>query len=156
MTLDGGRMLAAILATGAGAWVGGLLAVIVLSATSRKVLAAADRVALLRDFGRRFAVLVGVTAVFVVAPALVLASLEPGLLTASILLLALGILFATAIGILQARRMTGLRESAAGSTDAASQSTLRRNAAFAAALRVVLVLGYLALLVLAVLQASAA
>ena len=144
MTLDGGRMLAAILAIGAGAWVGGLLTVIVLSTSSRRTIASADRVALFRDFGRRFAVVMGVTAPFVVVPAVLLASTEPGPSTVSILLLAIGLLLATAIGILQARRMTSLRTAHPADT---SSRTVQRNATIAAALRTVLVLGYLALLV---------
>ena len=154
MTPDGGRLLAAILAIGAGVWVGGLLTVIIVSASSRKMIAAADRVALFRDFGRRFAVLVGVTALFVVAPALVLASTEPGPLSVAVLLLALGLLFGTAVGILQARRMTRLREAAAEPASAEDTGRLRRNATIAATLRVILVLGYLALLVLATLLAG--
>jgi uncharacterized membrane protein len=149
-------LLAAILAIGAGVWVGGLATVIILSASSRKTIAAADRVPLFRDFGRRFAGFMGVTALLVVAPALVLASAAPGPLTASVLLLALGLLVGTAVGILQARRMTKLREAAAEPAGAADTGRLRRNATIAAALRIILVLGYLALLALAVLQASVA
>lgn len=144
-------MLAAILAVGAGSWVGGLLTVAVLASSSRRTVAAADRVALFRDFGRRFALLFGVTALFVVAPALVLAVIDPGPLSVSILLLTLGLLLATAAGILQARRMTGLRATAATPSGEADAGTLRRNAAVAAALRGILALGYIAVLVLAVL-----
>ncbi|GAA3740634.1 hypothetical protein GCM10022239_15440 [Leifsonia bigeumensis] len=155
MDLDGARMLAVTLAVGSGVWVGGLVTVIILSASSRKTIAPPDRVVLFRDFGRRFAIFVGVTALFVVLPALVLATIEPAPLTASTLLLALGLLLATAAGILQARRMTRLRGSAAGPVDAA-EASIRGNAQLAAAVRVVLVLGYLALVVLAALQASIA
>ena len=156
MTPDGGRLLAAILAIGAGVWVGGLLTVIIVSASSRKMIAAADRVALFRDFGRRFAVFMGVTALVVVAPALVLASTESGPLTMTVLLLALGLLVGTAVGILQARRMSGLRTASTDPASAADTGRLRRNATAAATLRAILVVGYLALLVLATLLAATA
>jgi hypothetical protein len=149
MALDGIRMLAVVLAIGSGVWVGGLVTVVILAVASRTTVAAVDRVALFRVFGKRFAVFMGVVALFVVPPALVLATVEPTPLTASTLVLALGLLLVTAIGILQARRMSALRRAdASGSGDPAG---LRRNAAGALALRSLIGLAALALPVLALL-----
>ena len=72
--------------------------------------------------------------------------------TAFLLLLALALLAATAIGILQARRMTTLRT--AFISDPATETTraiVRRNASLSAIIRTLLVAGYIALLGLAVL-----
>jgi hypothetical protein len=152
MVLDGVRMLAVILAIGSGMWIGGLVTVVILSRASAKTVAAGDRVALFRSFGKGFAVFVGVTALFVVLPALALAVIEPVPLTAGILVLAFGLLLVTAVGILQARRMSVLRGAAAsGGGDPVG---LRRNAAAAVVLRSLIGVLGLTLLVLAALFAA--
>lgn len=146
-------MLAAFVAIGAGAWVGGLVTVIIVAA-GRHAIRADDRVVFFRAFGRRFAAFFGAAAVIVIVPAVVLATIEPGSLTASIALLALALLVATAFGILQARRMTALRAGLA--KDAVSAMSVRHNAIIAAVIRTILVVGYVVLLILAVLLASIA
>ncbi len=159
--IDGTRMLATLLAIGAGAWVGGLVTVTLVVVTS-KLVNTPDRVSMFRRFGRAFAVFFGATALFVVFPALSLATLQPGALTASILVLAFALLAATAGGIFQARRMTALRAAAdvEGRREVASEHTaanavaLRRNAVAAAVIRSLLVGGYVALLALAVVLAA--
>lgn len=144
-------MLGTILAIGAGAWVGGLITITIVVVSSRTT-NGADRVILFRAVGRRFAVFFGITAVLVVFPALVLASKEPSTLTTSIVLLTFGLLIVTALGILQARRMTSMRTALADG--AMNTQTVGRNAIVAATIRALLVVGYVALLILAVLLAG--
>lgn len=67
-------------------------------------------------------------------------------------MLASALLVATGLGIVQARRMTALRTAFGGGS--VSASTLRRNALIAAVIRAMLVTGYVALLVLAVILAG--
>ncbi len=152
MDLDGARMLAAILAVGTGVWLGGFVTVAIVSASSSRTVTAADRVALFRTFGRRFAAFLGVAALFVVLPALALAVLDPGVLTTLALVLALSLLLVTSIGILQARRMSALRGAAASGED--DPAGTRRNASAAVILRSLIGLVSLALAVLALLIAS--
>ncbi len=140
-------MLATVLAIGAGAWVGGLVTVTLVVVSSRTM--GAERVLLFRAFGRRFAVFFGITAVFVVAPAVTLALTRAQSLATTAALLAITLLVATGFGIVQARRMRVMRTAlAAGSV---SESLVQRNAALAATIRAILVVGYVALLVIAVL-----
>lgn len=157
MVLDGIRMLAVILAAGSGIWVGGVVTVTIVSATSSTTVAAADRVALFRAFGTRFAIFAGVVALVMVAAALALAAIDPAPLTASALAVTLALLLVTAVGIVQARRMSALR-SAAGSSAAGSgaddPARIRRNAVVAVTLRSLIGLVSLAVPVLAVLIAA--
>lgn len=151
MTPENIRMLAIILAMGAGAWVGGLITVTLVVVSSLKM-GASDRVVLFRTFGRRFAAFFGIVGVFVVAPAVILATNDPHTLTITIAVLSIALLFATAGGILQARKMSAMRTAVArGDVDAAK---LRSNAALAGGIRALLVAGYVALLVLALMLAS--
>lgn len=152
MDLDGVRMLAVTLAIGSGVWVGGVATVVIVSATSRRTVAPADRVALFRTFGNRFAVFASVVALVMVVPALALAVIAPTPLTASTLLVAIALLVVTAIGILQARRMSALRSAAASGAN--DPDGTRRNAATAMALRSLIGLVSLALPVLAALIAA--
>ena len=149
MDLDGARMLAAILAVGSGVWAGGLVSVVILALVSRSTVSGADRVGLFRAFGKWFAIFMGAAALLVVPPALVLAVVEPTPLTASALVLALGLLLIVAVGIVQARRMSALRGTAA--SDGGDPARIRRNAAIALALRSLIGLLMLALPVVALL-----
>lgn len=150
VTADSIRMLAIILAMSAGAWVGGLATVTLVVVSSMKV-GASDRVVLFRAFGRRFAVFFGVVGVFVVAPAIILAINAPRGLALSIAVLSVVLLSATTGGIFQARKMSKLRTAVGmGEVD---EATLRVNATLAAGIRALLVVGYGALLVMAVMLA---
>ncbi len=152
MDLDGVRALAVVLAIASGVWVGGIVTVAIVAASSSTTISAPDRVSLFRLFGRRFAVFMGVAALFVVFPALVLAVVEPIPLTASTLVLSLGLLLVTAIGTFQARRMSALRAAAvSGDGDPA---WIRRSAAVALVLRSLIGIASLALLVMALLIAA--
>lgn len=142
------RTLATILAMAAGAWVGGLATVTLVVVSTLKV-GAAERVVLFRTFGRRFAAFFGVVGVFVVAPAVILAINDSGALTITIAVLSVTLLFATGGGIVQARRMTAMRTAVA--TGAVGEEALHANATVAAIIRALLVSGYVALLVLALL-----
>ncbi|MBB5632441.1 uncharacterized membrane protein (DUF441 family) [Cryobacterium mesophilum] len=152
MDFDGVRMLAVLLAIGSGVWVGGVVTVAIVSSSTQTTVAAADRIALFRVFGRRFASFVAATAVLVVLPALALATLEPAPITWGILVLAVGLLPVIAVGIVQARRMTSLRSAAA--SGGGDPGRLRRNAAVARVLRSLIGLMSLGLPVLAVLVAE--
>lgn len=145
-------MLAIILAIASGVWVGGLVTVTLAVVSSLKM-GASDRVELFRSFGRRFAAFFGITGVFVVAPAIILAISDSGALTATIAVLSIALLFATAGGIFQARKMSAMRRAVA--TGAVEEKTLRLNAAVAGGIRALLVAGYAVLLVLAAMLASA-
>lgn len=148
---DGLRWAAILLAVGASAWAGGLVTVI-LAVVSSRSMDAGERIALFRTFGRRFATFFGVTGILVIVSATTLAATTPTPMTVSTLVLAILLLVGTAGGILQARRMTALRT--ALTSEDPGTDTVRRNALVATVIRSVLVLGYVALLVLAVMLAS--
>ena len=152
MDFDGAQLLAVILAIGSGVWVGGVVTVAIVSSSTQNTIAAAERIALFRVLGRRFAYFVAVTAVLVVLPACALAALRPAPLTWCIVVLAVGLLPVIAIGIVQARRMSSLRVSAASGGGDPAQ--LRQNAVVALVLRSIIGLMSLALLVLALLLAA--
>lgn len=136
---------------GVGAWVGGLATVTLVVVSSQKV-SASDRVALFRTFGRRFAVFFGVTAVFVVMSAVILAASDLHELSLVAAVLSVFLLIATGFGVAQARRMTAMRTALAAG--AANEIHVKRNATIAAIIRGVLVVGYVALLVIALLLSS--
>lgn len=153
VTSESVRMLATVLAMAAGAWVGGLVTVTLVVVSSQK-LGASDRVALFRTFGRRFALFFGITAIFVVVPAVILAAIVPHALSTAGAVLSVLLLVATGFGIAQAKRMTAMRTALAAG--GASEISVKRNATVAATIRAVLVVGYVALLVIAILLSSAA
>ncbi|MEO7544804.1 MAG: hypothetical protein ABIT21_00680 [Terrimesophilobacter sp.] len=150
MTTENIRMLSVILAISAGAWVGGLAAVI-LVVVSSTTMGASDRVVLFRIFGRRFSAFFAIVGVFVVTPAVILAFTEASALTTSLAGLSVALVFATGGGIVQARRMSAMRTAVA--TGAEHESSLRTGATLAAGIRTLLVAGYVVLLVLAVVVA---
>lgn len=145
-------MLAAILAMGAGAWVGGLVTVTLVVVSSRNM--GVGRVLMFRSFGRGFAVFFGITAIFVVVPSAILAVSEQHPLAFAAAMLAVTLLVATGFGILQARRMTALRT--ALNAGLSTEAVVHRQATIAAVIRTILVIGYVTLLVLAVLLAGVA
>lgn len=149
---DAVRMLSAVLVLGVGVWAGGFMTVPVLSAATRRTLDPAARVELFAAFGRRFAVVMGIAALVVVVAATGLAVAVPHPLTAWTLALALAVPALTAIGIVQARRMSALRRSAA--TGDGDPGQVRRNAAVALVLRSLIGLLSLALIVLGILLAG--
>ena len=153
VTAENIRMLSIILTMSAGAWVGGLATVTLVVVSSLRM-GASDRVVLFRAFGRRFAVFFGIVGVFVVGPAVILAISDVGdvrSLSVTLAVLSIVLLFATGGGIIQARKMSAMRTAVA--TGSAHESSLRTGAVLAAAIRALLVAGYVVLLVLAVMLA---
>jgi hypothetical protein len=156
-----GRILETFLLLGTAVWAGELLTVLVVVLSSRGTIGAASRVAFFRDFGRRFTTLFAATGVIVFASLVALLVVAPRPLVVADLVLGACLVVVTTVGILQARRMTRLRHAQAvagtessagtGSSTGPESSTVQRNAAVAAVLRSALVLGYLAMLTLAIL-----
>lgn len=142
-------MIAIVFAIGSGVWVGGLVTVTLAVVSSSTM--GAERVLLFRRFGRKFAIFFGITGVFVVASALTLAVAGRSAVATASVVLAISLLVATAFGIAQARRMTVLRTAQADG--AVTETQVRRNAAIAASIRALLVVGYVAVLVMAVILA---
>lgn len=151
MGLDGERVQAALLLAASAAWLGGLLTVPLLAATTRRLVAAEARADLFVAFGRRFAVLMGVLLTIALAAVGALAASGADPLTATALGLAAALLLMTAVGMVQARRMSRLRRAAAGGRGDEADSKLRRNAAVATVLRSSIGLVSLALVVVGVL-----
>jgi hypothetical protein len=151
------RVLTGLLTLGVGAWIGGFATVMVISRTSRSVLAAGERVPYFRRFGRNYAVVASIMILLIIVPSAVLASaggFRP--LAAGILAVACALVAITAVGIVQARRMTRLRTLAlAGGDnetpggDARMAVAVRRGAGLAIVLRSAIGIGSLALIVLA-------
>jgi hypothetical protein len=162
MSLAG--ILASLLVVGTAAWVGELATVLAIVLSARGTVDDRGRVALFRSFGRVFTLLFGLTALVVFGAGIALGFAAPGPLVVSVIVLGGCLIVATVVGILQARRMTRLRGALAESRAASDGATtpvdgaevldVRRHALIAAVLRAVLVLGYLAMLVLAVLVGS--
>ena len=156
-------ILTGLLTLGVGAWIGGFATVLVISRTSRSVLAAEDRVAYFRRFGRSLAVVASIMILLIIVPsAALLAAEEIRPFAASMLLVACALVAITAVGIVQARKMTRLRSLAlAGGADDAPDSdarmadAVRRGAGLAIVLRSAIGMGSLVLVVLAIAMAAA-
>ncbi|MGH3263992.1 MAG: hypothetical protein ACRDNS_18590 [Trebonia sp.] len=143
--------LAAVLALGTSIWVGGLVVIPVVARVARTTLGPQERVAFFRGLGRTYGPVGVIALAIALASGAVLATAAhpwDGRLTASAVLAAclVGVL---AAGVVQARRMTRLRQAALrspGSQDLAAK--VRHGARNAAALRAVIGLLSLALLAL--------
>jgi putative copper export protein len=142
--------LIALHALSASVWVGGLVAIFVVARVAAATLDPPARVAFFRTFGRTYGV-VGSVALMVglVTGALLLRGHRwDGLLVATAIV-AGALLVATAVGMAQARAMTGLRRRAlTGAGGAALDPRIRRGAALAGALRATIALLTVTLVVL--------
>lgn len=148
--------LAALLVFGTAVWVGGLVAIFVVARVARATLGAAERVAFFRGLGRAYGPVGTIALVIALASGAVLAAARPwsGQLTASAVVAA-GLVAVTAAGVVQARRMTRLRQAALRAPgNAALAAKVRQGALNAAALRSAIALLSLALLALGVVIAT--
>jgi uncharacterized membrane protein len=127
------RALLGLLILGAGVWMGGFVAIMVVNATSKKSLEAAQRIALFRGLGRSYLRVAAIAFLLVVVPGGVLLAFRPwDGFTLAILLVALLLVVLTGIAVRQARRMTRMRKAAlAAQHDAAPRDIAQRDAASA-------------------------
>jgi uncharacterized membrane protein len=130
-------------------WVGGLVAIFVVSRAARASLQPAQRIDFFRALGRRYGIVGSVALATAIATGAVLLDDHPwdGLLIATALV-AWNLLAATAIGMVQARRMTRLRRRSL-SEPAQLEERVRRGAIAANFLRATIGVLTLALVVLA-------
>lgn len=146
--------LAAVLLAAGGMWLGGLLTVPLLATTTSRLVAPAVRAEFFVVFGRRFAMLMGAVLALALLAAGTLVTIRSEPLTYGALALVVALLVSTAVGIAQARRMSGLRRAAAregaGGEGSAGGRGLRRNAVVANALRAFIGLLSVALMVIAI------
>lgn len=149
-------MLAALLILGGSIWTGGLVAIVVVARISGAVLPAPARVALFRGIGRAYGIVAGgALTVSLLSGALLLRGLPwSGALTATVVLAA-GLLGTTAVGVIQARRMSRLRQ-AAIQLDAGDQDdqAIRAGARIAVGLRATIAVLTLALVAMAAVLAT--
>ena len=136
-------------------WIGGLVAIFVVARVAQATLGAAERVTFFRGLGRAYGPVGGMALAIALATGAVLAAARPwdGQLTASTAI-AVGLVAVTVGGVVQARRMTRLRQAALcdpGSPGLTAK--VRQGARNAAALRAAIAALSLALLALGVLVA---
>lgn len=145
------RALLGLLILGAGVWMGGFVAIMVVNVTSKKSLEPAQRVALFRALGRSYLRVAAIAFALVVVPGGTLLAFRPwDGFTLAILLVTLLLVVLTGIAVRQARRMTRMRKAAlAASVDGAHDAPIGRNAKRAWMLRMGIGLTSLALFVLA-------
>ena len=129
--------LTAVLVLATAVWVGGLVAIFVVARVAHATLGTAERVAFFRGLGRAYGLVGGSALAVALASGAVLASRYrwDGQLTASTVVAA-GLVAVTAAGVVQARRMTRLRQDALrdpGSAELAEK--VRRGGRNAAVLR---------------------
>lgn len=137
-------------------WVGGYVAIAVVSQVARRTLEPAARIAFFRSLGRTYGVVGGTSLLVGLATGAVLLSgrfsTASGLAAIAV---AAALLVATAVGIRQARRMTRLRRRALDhGNDPELRDRLRRATRGAALLRAAIGLLTLALVLLAAILAA--
>ena len=142
--------LAAVLVLATAVWIGGLIAIFVVARVARTTLGPAERVAFFRGLGRAYGLVGGTALAVALASGGVLAATYrwDGRLAAGAVIAA-GLVAATVAGVIQARRMTRLRQDAL--RDPASPGLtvkVRRGARNAAVLRTAIAALSLALLAL--------
>lgn len=149
-------VLGGFLVLAAAVWVGGIVTLIIVAQVTTRTLEPSNRVAFFRALGKMYGIVAG-TALAVAlgtGAALVYDRFDEGPVVASGVVTAALVLF-LAVGIVQARRMTRLRERALHATeDTALAARLRRDAGWAGALRTLIGLLSLALLALGVVIAA--
>ena len=127
--------LIAVNALASAIWVGGLVAIFVVARAASSTLDPAQRVAFFRALGRAYGVVGTVALIVALATGAVLLDHHPwdALLIATAVI-AWNLLAATALGMVQARRMTRLRRRALGAPGLLGEQ-LRRGALAATVLR---------------------
>ncbi len=149
-------VLAGLLVLATSIWVGGLVAIMIVARVATRALDPAARVALFRGLGRVYGV-VGTAALALAyaAGGVLVRDRSWGPLLVTTVLVAAALAAVLAVGMVQARRMTGLRRrSLDAGGDPAQVGEVRRGAVRAAALRAAI--GVLSLVLLALGVAVAA
>jgi uncharacterized membrane protein len=145
------RILAGLLILGGALWLGGFVAIVIFSRSTKKALTTPQRVAVFRELGRRYVIVASVAFALVVIPGGVLLAFRPADgYTLAVLIIALLLVVVTVVGIRQARRMTRMRRAAIAEPDAADAAALQRGTRVASALRASIGACSFALFVLAV------
>jgi hypothetical protein len=146
------EVLIGLLIVGAAIWIGGMVTVFVLSRVAHRILPAAERVRLFRAFGRIFGMVTTAALVLAYGTGIALLWGRPwdGWLIAAVAVAA-AVLVATAVGVVQARRMGRLRADAlTHPNDERLVAGVRRAAVRAAGLRGLIALFSFVLLALGV------
>jgi uncharacterized membrane protein len=145
------RILAGLLILGGALWLGGFVAIVIFSRSTKKALTTPQRVAVFRELGRRYVIVASVAFALVVIPGGVLLASRPADgYTLAVLIIALLLVVVTVVGIRQARRMTRMRRAAIVEPDAADAAALQRGTRVASVLRASIGVCSLALFVLGV------
>jgi uncharacterized membrane protein len=145
------RILAGLLILGGALWLGGFVAIVIFSRSTKKALTTPQRVAVFRELGRRYVIVASVAFALVVIPGGVLLASRPADgYTLAVLIIALLLVVVTVVGIRQARRMTRMRRAAIAEPDAADAAALQRGTRVASVLRASIGVCSLALFVLGV------
>jgi uncharacterized membrane protein len=131
------KILVGLLVLASSVWIGGFVALVIFSASSKKALGRPERIALFRQVGHRYLRVAAVAAVLVVVPGGVLLVARPfDGFTITVLVLALAIVAVTWIGVRQARAMGRMRKAALAHPDDDTQTAaIERAAARATLLR---------------------
>lgn len=148
--------LTAVLVLATAVWVGGLVAIFVAARVAHATLGVADRVTFFRGLGRAYGPVGGVALAVALASGAALASARSwsGQLTASAAVAA-ALVAVTAAGVVQARRMTRLRQDALRAPGRPELTArVRRGACSAAILRAMIAALSLTLLALGVVVAT--
>ena len=145
------RVLAGLLILGGAVWLGGFVAIVIFSRSTKKALTTPQRVAVFRELGRRYVIVAGAAFALVVIPGGVLLASRPADgYTLAVLLVTLALIVVTAVGVRQARRMTRMRKAAIAELGAADPAALQRGTRMASALRASIGVCSFAVFVLAV------
>ncbi len=148
--------LTAVLVLATAVWIGGLVAIFVTARVAHATLGVAERVTFFRGLGRAYGPVGGVALAVALASGAALASERSwsGQLTASAAVAA-ALVAVTAAGVVQARRMTRLRQDALRASGRPELTArVRRGARSAAILRTAIAALSLALLALGVVVAT--
>ncbi|MEO6826572.1 MAG: hypothetical protein ABI255_02135 [Microbacteriaceae bacterium] len=147
-----GPVLTALLILGASVWIGGMIAITLVSASSRKALDPRARVALFREVGRRYLWVATVAFALIAIPGGVLLAARPwdGLSLTTVIAVAI-LVITTGIAIRQARLMTKRRAAShAAPEDDLLAAAVSRAGTAASRLRLVIALISAVLFVLAI------
>ncbi|GAB3032550.1 hypothetical protein GCM10027052_06840 [Parafrigoribacterium mesophilum] len=129
------KVLVGLLILASSLWIGGFVALIIFSASSKKSLDRPQRIALFRQVGPRYLRVAAVASVLVVIPGAVLLIARPfDGFTIAVLVLAVAIGVVTWIGVRQARAMGRMRKAALAHPDDGTQAAAIDRAATRATL----------------------
>lgn len=123
------KVLVGLLILASSVWIGGFVALVVFSASSKKTLGRPERIALFRQVGHRYLRIAAVAFVLVVVPGAVLLAARPfDGFTIAVLVFAVAIVAVTWFGVRQARAMTRMRKAALAHPDDGAHAAIDRAA----------------------------